>query len=144
MNHQPVRGAVAILYRNSQFLLQLRDNNPNILSPGYWAMFGGHIEPDETPEDAVKRELLEEISYAPPVLSKFEYLETPKIACYVYYGELGVEMNQLVLQDGWDMGFWTVEDIRRGDRYSAKAGQVRPLAPSQQRILLDFIAKGWL
>jgi 8-oxo-dGTP diphosphatase len=35
--------ALAILYREGEFLLQLRDDIPTILYPGYWTLFGGCI-----------------------------------------------------------------------------------------------------
>lgn len=67
MNNQQIHHvAIAILYRDNKFLMQLRDNIPTIVYPGYWAFFGGHIEPGETPEVAVRREVLEEINYTLP------------------------------------------------------------------------------
>ena len=139
---QPVSVALAILKRNGQFLLQLRDNIPNIVYPGYWGFFGGHIEENETPLAAVRRELEEEIGYAPPVLSELGCFDTPEVLRHIYYGELTVELEELVLGEGWDMGLWTVEEIRRGDRYSEKAGQVRPLGSPHQKILLNLISQG--
>jgi len=133
--------AIAILYQGDRFLLQLRDDIPSILYPGYWAMFGGHLEPGEHPDDGIRRELLEEIGYAPPHLQLFEYYADEKIIRHVYQGELSVGLDQLVLNEGWDMDLVTVAEIRRGDRYSQRADQVRPLGSPHQRILLDFIEK---
>ena len=48
--------AIAILYRENKFLMQLRDNIPTIPYPGYWAFFGGHIESGETPEVDMRSE----------------------------------------------------------------------------------------
>lgn len=142
MSDKPVHVAIAILYRDGKFLMQLRDDIPSIIYPGCWALFGGHIEAGETPEDALKRELLEEISYAPPEASLFGYYSDDRVCRHVYQAPLAVELNQLVLGEGWDMGLLTPEDISRGEGYSEKAGQVRPLGPAHQRILLDFIDRG--
>jgi 8-oxo-dGTP pyrophosphatase MutT (NUDIX family) len=123
--------------------MQLRDNNPNIVYPGHWAFFGGHIELGETPEIAVQREILEEIGYTlPPTFSKFGCYPDERALRHVFHAPLTVELNQLVLNEGWDMGLLTLQDIRQGSCYSAVSGDVRPLGPVHQRILLDFMDKG--
>lgn len=139
MTKTPHNVSLGILYQDSKFLLQLRDDIPNIAHPGKWAFFGGHIEPNESPEVAVKRELAEEIGYVPPVISWFNTFPTSEVVRHIYYGELTVDINQLVLNEGWDMGLWTVEEVLRGDRYSEKAGQVRTIGHPHQEILLNFI-----
>lgn len=138
MNSQQVEVAIAILYRQGQLLMQLRDNIPSILYPGLWGLFGGHIEPGETPEEALKRELLEEINYTVPEASFFGHYPEPHVLRHVFAVPLTVELNQLELHEGWDMGLLTLEQIQKGECYSEKAGQVRPLGPAHQRILLDF------
>ncbi|MEH1928351.1 MAG: NUDIX hydrolase [Nostoc sp.] len=139
MNNQPVHVAIAILYQKNKFLMQLRDNIPGILYPGYWALFGGHIEPGETPEVAVKREILEEIGYILPPFFEFGYYPSERVVRHVFHAPLLVELNQLVLNEGWDMGLLTPEDIHQGNCYSQKAGEVRPLGSVHQRIMLDFM-----
>ncbi|MHC5727763.1 MAG: NUDIX hydrolase [Nostoc sp.] len=139
MNNQPVHVAIAILYQKNKFLMQLRDNIPGILYPGYWGLFGGHIEPGETPEVAVKREILEEIGYILPPFVEFGYYPDERVVRHVFHAPLLVELNQLVLNEGWDMGLLTPEDIHQGNCYSQKAGEVRPLGSVHQRIMLDFI-----
>jgi 8-oxo-dGTP pyrophosphatase MutT (NUDIX family) len=140
MNNQQVRRvAIAILYQEDKFLMQLRDNIPTIKYPGQWGLFGGHIEPGETPEVAVKRELIEEISYELSSFAEFRVYADETVVRHVFQAPLLVELSQLVLDEGWDMGFLTPEDIRRGSCYSAVAGEVRPLGATHQQIMLDFI-----
>ena len=139
MTNQSVEVAIAILYRSGKFLMQLRDNIPGILYPGYWAFFGGHIEPRETPEEAVKREVFEEIGYILPEVSKFRCYQDDRVMRHVFHAPLTVELNQLVLTEGWDLGLLTPEQIRSGSCYSQKAEQVRPLGAIHQKILLEFI-----
>src|SRR5213082_3324237 len=55
------RVAGVILYREGRVLLQHRDDDPAIRWPGAWAIFGGHVEAGETPEQAARRELEEEL-----------------------------------------------------------------------------------
>lgn len=139
MNEPRVEVAIAILYTADRFLMQLRDNIPGIIYPGCWGFFGGHLDPGETPEAAVKRELLEEIGYTPPVISAFRCYSDLEVIRHVFQAPLTVELDQLILGEGWDLGLLTQREISLGESYSAVAGQVRPLGRPHQQILLDFI-----
>ncbi len=141
MSNQLVHVAIAILYQKDKFLMQLRDNIPSIPYPGHWALFGGHIEAGETPDVAVKREILEEIGYTLPPFVQFGCYSDERIVRHVFHAPLLVDLNQLVLNEGWDMGLLTPEDIRRGKCYSKNADEVRPLGEMHQQIMLDFIEK---
>jgi len=50
------------LIRNEEVLLQLRDNKPTIRDPGLWVLPGGHVEENESPRSAARREFHEETS----------------------------------------------------------------------------------
>ena len=142
MKHQPVSVAVAILYQDKKFLMQLRENIPGILYPGYWGFFGGHMEHGETPCATLKRELLEEINYElPATFSEFGIYSDNKVIRYVFHAPLLVQLDKLTLSEGWDIGLVPLEDVYRGNCYSAVARQMRPLGQIHQRILLDFIEK---
>jgi len=53
------RGVIGILSRNSEYLLIKRA--PGVPKGGCWCFPGGHVERNETPRKAVRRELLEEL-----------------------------------------------------------------------------------
>lgn len=142
--------AIAILYREDKFLMQLRDDDPTIRYPGHWGFFGGHLEAGETPEIGVRRELLEEIGYCPSTLTLFDRRDDVHptrpghFTRHIYSAPLEVELHDLILGEGLDLDLLTPEDVRRGDRYSTRIQQVRPLGPPHQRILLDFMRGGGL
>ena len=141
MTNSPIQVSLAILNREDRFLMQLRDDIPGIVYPGVWGLFGGHIEPEETPEIAVKREIIEEIGYEISEVSAFGLYTAQNVIRHVFYAPLNVDISQLVLNEGWDMGLLTPEQIRQGQAYSEKAGMVRNIGRPHQNILLDFIAK---
>lgn len=68
--------SVLILYRaDGRILLQHRTNDAPTF-PGYWAFFGGGIEVGESAEEAIRREILEELGYS---LSSPSHFKTVKI-----------------------------------------------------------------
>jgi 8-oxo-dGTP diphosphatase len=56
------KNAVAIIVnKDNKFLLLKRSDDPKMWMPSKWALVGGAIEKGESPEEAVKREIQEEI-----------------------------------------------------------------------------------
>lgn len=131
--------ALAILGRDGKFLLQLRDDLPDIAYPGHWSLFGGHLELGETPAQGLQRELIEEINY------KID--NSQEICCHIdenairhiFYAPLTVDLTELNLQEGQDLALLTPEAIGQGYAYSSKIQQSRPLGKIHQQILLDFL-----
>ncbi len=145
--------AIAILHQNNgssrgtaslRFLMQLRDDKPQIRYPGVWAFFGGHLEPGESPERAIWRELQEEIGYQPPYVRYFHAYRTEmQVIRHVFAVPLTVPITDLELNEGIDLRLLTIEEVRRGDCYSDRIGQIRALAQPHRQILLDFLREGF-
>lgn len=131
--------AIAILHQNGRFLMQLRDDIPTIVYPGQWTFFGGHVEPDEAPEVAMVRELAEEIGYQPPRVELFFRKQEKDFIRNVFHAPLTVSLAELTLCEGLDMALWTPEEVRKGARFSEKAGDVRTIGAPHQQALLAFI-----
>jgi 8-oxo-dGTP diphosphatase len=58
---QPGTVVLAVLRVEGRYALQLRDDRPGVASPGQWALFGGGIDENETPQAAIRREIREEL-----------------------------------------------------------------------------------
>ena len=54
--------AAIIVLNDGRFLCQLRSQIPGIFYPDHWGLFGGAVEPSESPEEGLKRELMEELA----------------------------------------------------------------------------------
>lgn len=143
MDHNLINVAIAILSQEGQLLCQLRDDLSTIRYGGYWGLFGGHLDPGETPEQGLIRELKEEINYEVSAtdLSLFGLYPSEGVMRYVFHVPLRVNISQLTLLEGWDMDLLTVENIEQGECYSEKAGMVRHIALPHQKILLNFITQ---
>ncbi len=101
---------------NKEILLYLRDNKPNIPFPHHWDLFGGHVEVDETPEEALIREVKEELNYDLKefrFFRKYECLEGDAFQNekYVYIGKIDLPIGKITLQEGERLKFFSRKDI---------------------------------
>lgn len=131
--------ALAILERNGRFLMQLRDDLPTILHPGIWGLFGGQLEAGETPEEALKRELSEEIHYSIEIFHPFRRYDGENLIRHIFHVPLSVETDELIQSEGQDMALLAPIDIRSGFYYSERIGETRALGKIHRQVLLDFI-----
>jgi 8-oxo-dGTP pyrophosphatase MutT (NUDIX family) len=53
--------AALLVLEDARYLLQLRDDIPQIWYPGHWGLFGGGVDPGEDAVAALRRELREEL-----------------------------------------------------------------------------------
>lgn len=120
--------ALAMLQRDGRWLMQLRDEIPTIVAPGCWGLFGGHMDPGETPEQALRRELLEEISWQPPALELVMVHQIHRRTAHVFRAELSVTLEQLTLLEGQDMALVSGQELLAGSIWSTRLGTHRPLA----------------
>lgn len=113
------RGVSAIpINPDGKILLQQRDDRPDLLYPGHWTTFGGAIEGDETPDEAMRRELWEEIELELPMtLWKVEQfvLKTGDTELhgenFIYVGRIDRPAETIVLHEGQALGYFGVEDL---------------------------------
>jgi 8-oxo-dGTP diphosphatase len=137
---QLISVAIGIIYQDGKYLMQLRDDLPHIVYPGVWGFFGGHIEPGEAPEIGLRRELVEEINYVAPILTKFRFYQTGNYLRHIFSCPLTVSITELELNEGWDLKLLTIKEIDQGFAYSPRAIANKPLGDIHRQILLDFIA----
>jgi 8-oxo-dGTP pyrophosphatase MutT (NUDIX family) len=74
---RPADAAVALIVvgRQQRYLMQLRDQKSGIFYPGHWGLFGGATDPGESPEQTLKRELVEELGLGTTSMTYFTEFE---------------------------------------------------------------------
>jgi 8-oxo-dGTP diphosphatase len=114
-NEQPKCGLL-IENKEGQVLLQLRDNDPDIRYPNLWGTFGGQVEAGETPEEAIVRELEEELDYE---LSNPEYFGNfPLDGCDIYMYRIidhSLAEDTLNVKEGQKGKFFSLEEVKSVD-----------------------------
>jgi 8-oxo-dGTP diphosphatase len=100
-----------------EVLLQQRDHTPGILYPGCWTIFGGAVEGDESFDEAIRREIREELDVDFSVTRWHDYVcpvrSTPEldVIVHVYTGALDVPLESLTLYEGQTMGWFDTEGV---------------------------------
>jgi 8-oxo-dGTP diphosphatase len=133
MNHKPliVVSAVALLNKRNQILYAQRPKGKNM--EGLWEFPGGKVEPGETAERALKRELMEELNIQvdvadlrPLTFASQEYddfiMVMPLFICNQWSGDIHPN-------EGQNYAWVNVQDLR-----------IYPMPPADEP-LLDYIIK---
>lgn len=103
----------AFIYQGNRLLLQHRDNIPDIIYPNYWGLFGGSVDPGETPAQAIQRELEEELTWTP---AEIKYVLTWEeldqfLITDIFITPLTVNASQLKLTEGQAFGLFSFEEL---------------------------------
>ena len=103
----------AVIYKDNKYLFQLRDNDASISYPNKWSFFGGELDEGENFEEALKRELVEELFWCPDKLFYLAKDTDKKVNCSINYYIVycGAPENRLVLSEGQDMGWFTIKEV---------------------------------
>jgi 8-oxo-dGTP pyrophosphatase MutT (NUDIX family) len=116
----PADAAVALLVLDDgRYLVQLRDQKPEIFYPGHWGLFGGALEPGEDSTAALKRELREELGLndvSPRFFTRFDFDLTTITGKKVYRAVFEVSLSsaamaELVLGEGSAMAALPADDL---------------------------------
>jgi 8-oxo-dGTP diphosphatase len=104
--------ALAFLTNRDKILLYRRDAKPKCY-PRVWAMLGGQVEPGETPEQGLLRELQEEIGAQPTTLSFVRTIDVighencEDHVIYLFKGKINKSLAELHLTEGEALDYFT-------------------------------------
>ncbi len=111
---------VGAILHNAQgdVLLQLRDDKPGLPYANHWTLFGGSAEAGETPDEAIRRELLEELELALP-LTFWKFYRCPIRSIdgvittnnHIFIGQMTRELSELTLHEGQAMRYFSRHEV---------------------------------
>ena len=106
---------IILVNAHGEILLNLREDSPTDSWPNCWDVIGGTVEPGETPDECIVREVREEIGEALVNLLPFKVYDVPDgggvAKFHVYSGRLDKPASELVLGEGQEHRFFAVEEI---------------------------------
>lgn len=111
-----LQSAHAILLLDGKYILQLRDDKPDIAAPGQWSLFGGLIQDSETPHQTIIREILEELSIQPPqydFLWHIDYIaeyEKEMIRSWFFEADVSMIWSEHILREGQTTGIFNYKE----------------------------------
>lgn len=120
---------MALLFdRQCRLLVYLRDDKPDIPFPNHWDFLGGHVEEGETPEEALVREVREEIGadlrqwvfFKRYVCTKGDAYPNIK---YLYWAKIDKIAEELTLYEGQRL-MAIAPDQRHELRFANILGQI--------------------
>jgi 8-oxo-dGTP diphosphatase len=123
--------AVAIIIVDgNRFLMQQRDEKPDIAFAGMWGLFGGALIPGEDAEQGLRRELKEELelnAHSCVYFTRFEFDLQPLglRPMYRWFYEVPItlgEFDRLRLHEGAGMALFTTAELFAETRLSYHDG----------------------
>ena len=111
---------IFIINSENNFLMYLRDKDSKIPYPDYWDFIGGEIEKNESKEDAIKREIMEEIGinvnnirYIGEQYVPQNFLNPLENIVYFFKGEVTERIEYIKLTEGQRLEYFNLNELQK-------------------------------
>lgn len=105
---------IILINSNNEVLLLLRDDKPEIPFPNQWDIPGGRIEEGESPIEAIRREMLEELGLQ--LLSDFQLFKIYKsdnLTDFLFWKRINLNPDEITLNEGQRLKYFSLQEIRK-------------------------------
>ncbi len=104
---------IIFLNKNNEVLLLLRDDNASIPYPNMWDIPGGKVEQSEITEEAVRREMNEEMGFKNiGDIHLFKIFKSKNLTDYIFWKKTEINPNEIELNEGQKIEYFSLDRIR--------------------------------
>jgi len=104
---------IILLNSNNEVLLLLRDNKVDIPFPNMWDIPGGKVEEGESPEQALRREMMEEMSIKNlGEIKLFKIFTSENLTDNIFWKRLDLYPEEIDLKEGQVLGYFDLKNIQ--------------------------------
>ncbi len=116
---ESIRTVSALLVTpDGKLVAHLRDDKPEIPFPNTWSTLGGRVEPGESPVEAMRRELVEEIEFSPEMMYwrtfDLNFIlngSSVMVEVHTFVGTLDRPLEQVNLHEGQRLGAFSHDEL---------------------------------
>lgn len=109
-----IGAGIILLNSNNEVLLLLRDDKVDIPFPNMWDIPGGKVEEGEFPEQAIRREMKEEIGLANlGEINLFKIIPSENLTDNIFWKRLDLNTEVIDLKEGQRIEYFNLERIRK-------------------------------
>jgi 8-oxo-dGTP diphosphatase len=105
---------IILLNSNNQVLLLLRDDKIDIPFPNMWDIPGGKVEEAEFPEQALRREIMEEMSINNlGEINLFKIYTSENLTDYIFWRRIDLNPAEINLNEGQRIEYFDISQVRK-------------------------------
>lgn len=108
---EPPGADIILLNSKHQVLLVLRDNKSYIPFPNTWALLGGYMEENESPEQSIRRELLEEMELELDEVKFFNSYYWEECDEHIFWTQIDLDISKTKLHEGQKLAYFSRSEI---------------------------------